>query len=72
MEWVALALFVAVVLVLLAGFPVAFSLAGTALVFAFAGVIGGGFEAAFLSGLPSRILMERYPASTLRKPARGR
>jgi tripartite ATP-independent transporter DctM subunit len=55
MEWVALLLFVAVVLLLLAGFPVAFSLGGTALIFAFAGVLGGGFEAAFLSGLPSRV-----------------
>ncbi len=55
MEWVALLLFLAVVALLLAGFPVAFSLAGTALVFAFAGVLGGGFEQAFLSGLPSRI-----------------
>ena len=55
MEWVALALFVTVVAVLLAGFPVAFSLAGTALIFAFAGVLGGGFEEAFLSGMPSRI-----------------
>ncbi|HZW60385.1 MAG TPA: TRAP transporter large permease subunit, partial [Woeseiaceae bacterium] len=55
MEWVALLLFVAVIVLLLAGFPVAFTLAGTALMFAFAGVIGGGFEAAFLSGLPSRV-----------------
>jgi len=55
MEWVALLLFVVVVVVLLAGFPVAFSLGGTALLFAIAGVIGGGFESAFLSGLPSRI-----------------
>ena len=54
-EWVALLLFLAVVLILLAGFPVAFSLGGTALIFAVAGVIGGGFESAFLSGLPSRI-----------------
>ncbi|MEX2125938.1 MAG: TRAP transporter large permease subunit [Woeseia sp.] len=55
MEWIALLLFAAVVVLLMAGFPVAFSLAGTALVFAFAGVFGGGFEAAFLSGIPSRI-----------------
>lgn len=55
MEWVALILFLAVVLLLLAGFPVAFSLGGTALMFAMAGVVGGGFESAFLSGLPSRI-----------------
>ena len=55
MEWVALLLFIAVVALLLAGFPVAFSLGGTALIFALGGVLGGGFEAAFLSGLPSRI-----------------
>jgi len=55
MEWVALLLFLAVIVLLLAGFPVAFSLGGTALLFAFFGVIGGGFESAFLSGLPSRI-----------------
>ena len=55
MEWVALLLFLSVIVVLLAGFPVAFSLGGTALLFAFFGVIGGGFEEAFLSGLPSRV-----------------
>lgn len=55
MEWVALLLFLTVIALLLAGFPVAFSLAGAALAFAFAGVIGGGFEQAFLSGLPSRV-----------------
>lgn len=52
---IALALFVVVVILLLAGFPVAFSLGGTALLFAFAGVLGGGFEPAFLSSLPNRI-----------------
>lgn len=55
MEWVAILLFLAVIVVLLAGFPVAFSLGGTALIFAFAGVLGGGFEPAFLAGLPSRV-----------------
>ena len=55
MEWVALLMFLAVVLLLLAGFPVAFSLGGTALIFALFGVAGGGFEQAFLSGLPSRV-----------------
>ena len=55
MEWMAFLLFAAVVLLLLAGFPVAFSLGGTALIFALGGVIGGGFQAAFLSGLPSRV-----------------
>ena len=55
MEWIALLLFFAVILALLAGFPVAFSLGGTALAFALAGVFGGGFEQAFLTGLPSRL-----------------
>ncbi|NOX69018.1 MAG: TRAP transporter large permease subunit [Gammaproteobacteria bacterium] len=55
MEWVALLLFLAVIGLLLAGFPVAFSLGGTALIFAFGGILGGGFEAAFLTALPSRI-----------------
>ena len=55
MEWAALLLFVSVVVLLLAGFPVAFSLSGTALIFAFIGVLSGDFEIAFLSALPSRI-----------------
>ncbi len=55
MEWVALVMFVVVVLLLLTGFPVAFGLGGTALLFAFGGVLGGGFEPAFLTGLPARI-----------------
>ena len=55
MEWISLFLFLSVIVLLLAGFPVAFSLGGTALLFAFVGVIGGGFEAPFLSALPSRI-----------------
>jgi len=54
-EWGALLLFVSVVVLLLAGFPVAFSLSGTALIFAFIGVLSGDFEIAFLSALPSRI-----------------
>ena len=55
MEWVAALLFISVILILLAGFPVAFTLGGTALVFAGLGVIGGGFNEALLSGLPNRI-----------------
>ena len=55
MEWVAALLFVTVIVVLLAGFPVAFTLGGTALIFAGLGVIGGGFNEALLSSLPNRI-----------------
>jgi tripartite ATP-independent transporter DctM subunit len=55
MEWVAALLFVTVVVVLLAGFPVAFTLGGTALLFAGAGIIGGSFNEALLLGLPNRV-----------------
>ncbi|MGI9225650.1 MAG: TRAP transporter large permease [Woeseiaceae bacterium] len=55
MEWVALLLFLSVILVLLAGFPVAFTLGGTALVFAAVGVVTGTFNEALLSGLPNRV-----------------
>ena len=55
MEWVAGLLFLTVIVVLLAGFPVAFTLGGTALIFAAVGVITGTFTEALLSGLPNRI-----------------
>jgi len=55
MEVYALAMFIVVILALLAGFPVALTLAGTALLFALGGVIGGGFELAFIETMPSRL-----------------
>ncbi len=55
MEWVAGLLFVTVVLVLLAGFPVAFTLGGTALIFAGIGIVTGTFSEALLLGLPNRV-----------------
>jgi tripartite ATP-independent transporter DctM subunit len=55
MEWVALLLFLSVIIVLLAGFPVAFTLGGTALIFAGIGVITGDFNDALLTGLPNRV-----------------
>ena len=55
MEWVAGLLFVTVIVVLLAGFPVAFTLGGTALIFAAVGVATGSFTEALLSGLPNRL-----------------
>lgn len=54
-EMIPLFLFLAVCLVLLAGFPVAFSLAGTALAFAAIGQLFGLFDAAFLGALPNRL-----------------
>ena len=50
-----LGLFFAAGLSLLAGFPVAFTLAGVALIFALTGIMTGIFDPAFLSAFPSRI-----------------
>ena len=51
----ALALFGAVCVLLLFGFPVALTLAGTALLFAGGGVIAGYFDASFVGALPGRM-----------------
>lgn len=50
-----LGLFVAVAAALLAGFPVAFTLAGVALLFALVGIMTGIFDPAFLHAFPSRL-----------------
>ncbi len=50
-----LGLFVAAALSLLAGFPVAFTLAGVALIFALVGIMTGVFDPSFLHAFPSRI-----------------
>ncbi len=55
MSYAALLLFFGVIVVLMAGFPVAFSLAGTALIFAFGGIVLGVFDPNFLFTLPSRL-----------------
>lgn len=55
MEYIAIYMFLAVCLLLMFGYPVAFTLAGTALVFATGGVLAGVFDAGFLSALPARI-----------------
>ena len=54
-EFMPLILFIFVCLVLMAGFPVAFSLAGTSLLFAGIGVLTGTLDSAFLSALPNRL-----------------
>ena len=61
-EWMALLLFLSVIFILLAGFPVAFTLGGTALIFAGIGVMTGQFNDALLSGLPNRVfgIMNNY------------
>ena len=55
MEWMALGLFATVFIFLLTGYPVAFTLAGTALLFAMLGTLNGTFDNAFLEALPNRL-----------------
>ncbi|MCU7809121.1 MAG: TRAP transporter large permease subunit, partial [Candidatus Thiodiazotropha sp. (ex Semelilucina semeliformis)] len=54
-EFIPLLLFLVVCLVLLLGYPVAFSLGGTALAFAWIGGMTGYFDDAFLQALPNRL-----------------
>lgn len=55
MEWMAFYLFAAVFVLLLSGYPVAFTLAGTALIFTIIGQVSGTFDPAFLEALPNRL-----------------
>ena len=54
-EVMALLLFISVCLILLTGYPVAFALGGTALLFSFIGILTGTFDPAFLTALPNRL-----------------
>ena len=54
-ELIPFIMFLAVCLVLMAGYPVALSLAGTALLFALVGGVTGHFDMAFLMALPNRL-----------------
>ncbi len=53
-EVVAIGMFAATIFLVLLGFPVAFTLAGTALIFALFGNLLGVFDFSFLTSLPSR------------------
>jgi len=55
MAWMALLLVLAVMAVLLTGYPVAFALAGTGLIFAGIGMLIGGFDASLMGFLPGRL-----------------
>ena len=54
-EFIPFLMFLAACLVLMAGYPVAFSLAGTALLFAMVGTLTGHFDMAFIQALPNRL-----------------
>lgn len=55
MEHLDLILFAVTCLALMSGFPVAFTLAGVALIFGLIGLAAGHFDSAFFSALPQRI-----------------
>ena len=54
-ELLPLIFFVVVCLVLMMGYPVAFTLAGVSILFAGLGVLSGNFDAAYISLIPNRI-----------------
>ena len=54
-EWLDLAMFLSLCLLILLGFPVAFTLAGTSLLFAGIGYAMGVFDASFFGFFPNRI-----------------
>jgi tripartite ATP-independent transporter DctM subunit len=60
--WLGLLMFVGALICLSLGYPVAFSLGGVALIFAFIGSILGIFDPIFLAAMPSRIfgIMSNY------------
>ena len=53
--WMALGLFLGIGAALMAGFPVAFTLAGVALLFAGLGIVTGSFDPVFLEAFPNRV-----------------
>ncbi|MGY8868805.1 MAG: TRAP transporter large permease [Pseudomonadales bacterium] len=55
MEYLSLFLFLGAVIVLLMGYSVAFSLAGTGLLFAGIGALTGHFDSVFLEAIPNRL-----------------
>ena len=54
-EYIPLLMFLVAGLILMTGYPVAFALAGTALIFSLFGTLSGNFDTAFLEAMPSRL-----------------
>lgn len=54
-DYIPFVMFAAVCLLLMLGYPVAFTLAGTSLIFAGAGIVSGAFDPSFLTALPGRL-----------------
>jgi len=55
MEWIPLILFIVVCLLLTLGYPVALTLAGTALIFAALGIVTDTFDPSLLKAIPDRL-----------------
>ncbi len=55
MEWMAVVLFLVICFVLLLGYPVAMTLAGTSIMFAGIGILTSSFDASYLNAMPSRL-----------------
>ncbi len=54
-EYLPLFMFLAICILLMLGYPVAFTLAGTALAFAAGGILAGIFDPGFLTAMPGRL-----------------
>jgi tripartite ATP-independent transporter DctM subunit len=54
-DWMPLIMFLGICMILLAGYPVAFSLAGGSLLFALIGIATNTFDPSFLEALPNRL-----------------
>ena len=63
MAWVAFLMFLVVMLILLSGFPVALTLAGTSLIFAAFGILTGTFDPAFVAD--GRVLLDGNNVTSL-------
>lgn len=61
-ELIPLLMFLAICIALMCGYPVAFTLAGVALIFAAFGIVMGNFDPSLLKSFPSRLfgIMENY------------
>ena len=54
-EWLDLAMFLALIVLVLLGFPISFTLSGVSLAFAAVGAVLGVFDPSFLGFVPNRI-----------------
>ncbi len=68
MEWLAILMFVVVCAVLMLGYPVAFSLAGTALLFSIFGIFTGTFDQSLLNAFTEQVIWHYYKSNPIGCP----